>query len=319
MELLAIFVLNNFMKRYSLCLLLIVFLTPSIAFASWWNPFSWFKKQVVQPPVVQVSVPTTNSVNDKKVEKEKVVLKKEKQDTKSTSKQITPTKPTTLTTPSSSAGGGASPGVMVGPCPIVGPCTAPPVIIDNSTSSQVLPVNAGCDSGNKFSSITGKSCNDTILVIPSITPITPPAIITRKRQTPTPTPTPPLTYKELHCPKITMIKDSLGNVGNYPFQGFGIRGGFAKGTVNSITLEITATDPQGLPVYFTHDTPADWSSESGWKVFSLENTFTLDVSNSSTGVHIVTIGIDNQDDFNCVQPGDVDARRQLEYSVYLIP
>ena len=311
------------MKRYSLFILLVVFITPSVAFASWWNPFSWFKKQVVQPPVVQVSIPTSNSVNDKKIGKEKVIQKKEKEDTKPTTKQITPT-PSSLPV----GGEGASPGVMVGPCPSVGPCTAPSVVINNSTSGQVLPVNTGCDSNTGFSSITGIPCNDTTPIVSNTTttPVISPSISSIKRrnqqttvpniQTPVPTPLPPLTYKELHCPKITMIKDSLGNVGYSPFQGFGIRGEFAKGTVNLITLEITATDPQGLPVYFTLSTPTDWSSESGWNVLSLKNTYTFDVSNSSTGVHIVTIGIDNQDDFNCIQPGQVDAIRQLEYSVY---
>src|SRR3989344_2833898 len=104
MELLAIFVLNNFMKRYSLCLLLIVFIAPSVAFASWWNPFSWFKKQVVQPPVVQVSIPIPIA-SDKKIEKEKIVQKKEKQNTQPAPKQIPST-----TSSSPVSGGGASPG-----------------------------------------------------------------------------------------------------------------------------------------------------------------------------------------------------------------
>lgn len=42
-----------------------VFVLPSIAMASWWNPFSWFHKKIVQPPVVQVSVAVpTNKVNN---------------------------------------------------------------------------------------------------------------------------------------------------------------------------------------------------------------------------------------------------------------
>jgi hypothetical protein len=48
------------MRKYLLVLFLIVFIIPSIAFASWWNPFSWFKKQTVPSPVVQVSVPISN-------------------------------------------------------------------------------------------------------------------------------------------------------------------------------------------------------------------------------------------------------------------
>lgn len=38
------------MKKYLPVLFLIIFLAPSIALASWWNPFSWFKKST---PVVQ--------------------------------------------------------------------------------------------------------------------------------------------------------------------------------------------------------------------------------------------------------------------------
>ncbi len=30
------------MKKYLLVLLLAVFIVPSVAFASWWNPLSWF-------------------------------------------------------------------------------------------------------------------------------------------------------------------------------------------------------------------------------------------------------------------------------------
>ena len=90
-----------------------IFIIPSIASASWWNPFSWFKKQVVQPPVVQVSIPvsaTTISVNDKQVEK--VIPKKEKQNTQpTTQKKIIPTAstPTVISKSGGGSGGGMSP------------------------------------------------------------------------------------------------------------------------------------------------------------------------------------------------------------------
>jgi len=47
------------MKKYLLILLLIVFIIPSIALASWWNPFtwSWFKKN----PQIEQVVPTVNN------------------------------------------------------------------------------------------------------------------------------------------------------------------------------------------------------------------------------------------------------------------
>jgi len=64
------------MKKYLLVLLLIVFIIPSVALASWWNPFSWFnswnfnKTEITtENPVQKIIVPTTvtNDVSDKVV------------------------------------------------------------------------------------------------------------------------------------------------------------------------------------------------------------------------------------------------------------
>lgn len=52
-------------------------------------------------------------------------------------------------------------------------------------------------------------------------------------------------YSELHCPNIIKVEDSLGNVGINS-----IYGSFIKGTVDTITVNITATDPQGLPLHY---------------------------------------------------------------------
>lgn len=41
------------MKKYILVLFLVVFIIPSVVFASWWNPFSWFSKNIKQPTAVQ--------------------------------------------------------------------------------------------------------------------------------------------------------------------------------------------------------------------------------------------------------------------------
>ena len=49
------------MRKYLTVLLLTIFIIPSIALASWYNPFSWFKKTVTSP-VVQVSVPISNQI-----------------------------------------------------------------------------------------------------------------------------------------------------------------------------------------------------------------------------------------------------------------
>ena len=53
---------ENSMRKYLTVLLLTIFIIPSIALASWYNPFSWFRKQTVPSPVVQVSVPISNQI-----------------------------------------------------------------------------------------------------------------------------------------------------------------------------------------------------------------------------------------------------------------
>ena len=53
------------MKKSILVLFIAIFIVPSIAFASWWNPFSWFKKKVVTAPQVQqVNTAQITSAND---------------------------------------------------------------------------------------------------------------------------------------------------------------------------------------------------------------------------------------------------------------
>ena len=56
------------MKKYILTLLAIVLIIPSIALASWWNPFTWKifnsnKKEIIP----QIQVITTNPINSKSV------------------------------------------------------------------------------------------------------------------------------------------------------------------------------------------------------------------------------------------------------------
>jgi hypothetical protein len=61
------------MKKYLLILLLVVFIIPSVALASWWNPFSWkiFHKKEVSLPIIppaeisSVSNPTPIEKTDK--------------------------------------------------------------------------------------------------------------------------------------------------------------------------------------------------------------------------------------------------------------
>lgn len=60
------------MKKYLLGLLVIIFIVPSIAFASWWNPFSWFSGWTFQKekaPVVQQE--PTRQVTDPTLKQEK--------------------------------------------------------------------------------------------------------------------------------------------------------------------------------------------------------------------------------------------------------
>lgn len=53
------------MKKYLLVLFLIVFIAPSVALASWWNPFSWkiFQKK---EPIQQVQVKTQKQLDELK-------------------------------------------------------------------------------------------------------------------------------------------------------------------------------------------------------------------------------------------------------------
>src|ERR1035437_9042679 len=68
------------MKKYLLVLLLRVFIIPSILFASWWNPLSWFNKsdstikQVQPKQSVNTQTPQENVI-EKPTIQEKTVVK----------------------------------------------------------------------------------------------------------------------------------------------------------------------------------------------------------------------------------------------------
>jgi S1-C subfamily serine protease len=66
------------MKKYLLVLLLVIFIIPSIASASWWNPFSWFRKNTkpVEQPTVQVQQNNPPTKDTPKLIKNKVSEKK---------------------------------------------------------------------------------------------------------------------------------------------------------------------------------------------------------------------------------------------------
>src|SRR6185369_2071206 len=69
------------MKKYFLVILLVIFITPSIAFASWWNPLSWFNgwtfNKEESAPQVQVEIQKTPEEKITELQKQIDDLKKE--------------------------------------------------------------------------------------------------------------------------------------------------------------------------------------------------------------------------------------------------
>ena len=132
------------MKKVQLLPIIVLsfFIIPSIAMASWWNPFSWFKKnpQPVEQPTTQVQQNNLPAVVEKKITIPPVNNVGKKTTKKVSTPTILPVVNTSTTQPTLKTGGGASPGVMVGPCPILGPCITPPVIINNSVNNTISPV-----------------------------------------------------------------------------------------------------------------------------------------------------------------------------------
>ncbi len=61
------------MKKYILVVVLVSFIIPSVALASWWNPFTWniFKRKV-PPPVQTVVSTTTDKLEIKEASKEEI-------------------------------------------------------------------------------------------------------------------------------------------------------------------------------------------------------------------------------------------------------
>lgn len=274
------------MKNKIIVFLLFSLLIPHLVFASWWNPFSWFQKKAVQPPVVQVSVPPpapTISNTDKQVEKIKVIPKKEKQNTQPISKKIIST---TSTPPViSKSGGGSSNGFMTGPCPIVGPCTATSVVIDNnSNSNQTLPLNAGCNSSIGFSSITGMSCGSTAISTPAtniaVTPSALPTVISQPtyQAPPPPTPPQPQAYLMPDKPIIESFCDDKGNcVHSSVAESWASSSSSPYSTVHvgdtlNFTIKVTGEETSGV-LAFILPQEYDWAKEGGMKPWSTDLTY----------------------------------------------
>src|ERR1035437_9589005 len=88
------------MKKYLITLLLTVLIIPSIALASWWNPFSWsifHKKEVV--PSAQVEIPKTPEEKINDLQKQLDDLKKQQQVPTSTTTTPVVNKEVKKTTP----------------------------------------------------------------------------------------------------------------------------------------------------------------------------------------------------------------------------
>ena len=114
------------MKKYLLVLLLIVFIVPSVALASWWNPLSWFngwnfnKTEITtENPAQKITVPNTTTTNDV------------------SSKIIIPTANTKQKNP-----------------PVVEKTTS-----QKDTAQPQKPIVVGCASTQDYSSTTGLSCS----------------------------------------------------------------------------------------------------------------------------------------------------------------
>jgi len=78
------------MKKYFLVILLIIFIVPSIAFASWWNPFSWFNGWTFhkEDSASQMQIDTQKTSEEKIIELQKQIddLKKQQPSTSTTTK-----------------------------------------------------------------------------------------------------------------------------------------------------------------------------------------------------------------------------------------
>lgn len=81
-------------KKFPLSIIAMVLLIPAVAHAVWWNPFTWFKKKPVIPPVIEqpLTAPTSPTVAEPKQET------KEAKKTPSTNKAPKPTEQSAVQT-----------------------------------------------------------------------------------------------------------------------------------------------------------------------------------------------------------------------------
>ena len=146
----------NYMKKISIIILALVII-PSIALASWWNPFTWFNNKTTVVPQVNVATQSANSTittkDDSKIEIE--ALQKQINDLKNQNLNSNLTKAipskkennTTKTTPVVSSGGGGS--YTPTPTPVVTPPAeiVTPKIVDSTPERKFRFDNGKLDLG----------------------------------------------------------------------------------------------------------------------------------------------------------------------------
>ncbi len=184
-------------------------------------------------------------------------------------------------------------------------------ILPGATSNVNKPVDTSITSPSTTISVSPTPLPPVVKVAsptPTIKPMTketPANSPIPKEPTPSPTPS----YNDLHCPKILNVEDSLGNKSTNS----DIRSTFKKGEVNSLTVKITASDPQNLPLYFQFLPDANLGADM--KDWSKDSSFTMNISNATPGSYRgIWIRVDNQDGYGCIG-AYYDTQARLSYDV----
>jgi hypothetical protein len=231
---------ENSMRKYLLVLLLTIFIIPSIAFASWWNPFSWFKKQAVQPSVVQASVPISNQTLPVKIGCH------------------------------SDKGFNSITGAPCGSTTVSTATTKPqkekqnikPTIKQNTTTASIV------------------NNNSNISVIPNTSPVVPHKIPQLTYQAPTsPTPPQPQTYVMPDKPIIESFCDSKGNCVHTHLLESNATSWYLSpyptvhvGETLNFTIKVTGEEASGA-LAFIIPQGYDWVKEGGIKPWSTDLTY----------------------------------------------
>jgi hypothetical protein len=231
-------------------------LIPNLVFASWYNPFSWFKKQAVPSPVVQVSVPISNQILPK------------------------------------SAGCHSDKGfnsITGAPC---GSTTIPTTTTKPSKEKQ----NVKPTPKQNTTTASNVNNNSNIAVIPNTPPIVPHKIYQPTYQAPTPpTPTQPQTYLMPDKPIIESFCDNKGNCVHSQFADINsnsvlsIKPTIHVGETLNFTIKVTGEEASGA-LAFIIPQGYDWVKEGGMKPWStdLTSSYTFTTEDISVNYPIYT-------------------------------